>query len=201
MPILAPEPCLYPDGLLNGFSQEPSDRRWWALYTKAQQEKAVARDLLAQAIPFYLPLAKKISYRRGRRFRSLKALFPGYVFLYGSDEDRVSSLRTNRISRVLAVHEPERLRRELHDIERLIRADGPLTIEQRMSPGQRVRVRCGPLAGLEGVVARRRGGTQLIVNVHFLQKGASVEIDDFMLEPIGQAHDGTRLRRSSERGL
>jgi transcription antitermination factor NusG len=185
MPILAPEPSLYPEGLLNESSQEPSDRRWWVLYTKAQQEKAVARHLLAQAIPFYLPLVKKASYRRGRRFRSLKPLFSGYVFLYGSDEDRVSSLKSNRISRVLPVHEPERFRHELYDIERLIRADMPLTIEQRISPGQRVRVYCGPLAGVEGVVERRRGGTQLIVSVHFLQKGASVEIDDFMLEPIG----------------
>ena len=51
-------------------------------------------------------------------------------------------------------------------------------------PGNRVRVRRGPLAGLEGAVLVRRGQTRLLVQVNFLQKGASVEIDDFLLEPI-----------------
>jgi len=30
----------------------------------------------------------------------------------------------------------------------------------------------------------RRGETRLLVSINFLQQGASVEIDDFQLEPI-----------------
>ena len=44
MPILAQEPCLYPETLLTWLQCEPADRHWWVLYTKARQEKALARE-------------------------------------------------------------------------------------------------------------------------------------------------------------
>ena len=48
----------------------------------------------------------------------------------------------------------------------------------------RVRIRSGPLTGLEGLVIRRRGQDRLLVAVEFLQQGASVQIDDFEVERI-----------------
>jgi hypothetical protein len=33
-------------------------------------------------------------------------------------------------------------------------------------------------------VLSRRGQTRLVIAVNFLQQGASVEIDDFLLDPI-----------------
>ena len=111
-------------------------------------------------------------------------LFSGYVFMLGSEQERVCSLTSNRVSRILPVHDPSRLRAELENIFRLISSGAPLTVEQRLVPGNRVRVRHGPLAGMEGTVLVRRGKTRLIVNVTFLQQGASVEVEDFNLEPI-----------------
>ena len=40
------------------------------------------------------------------------------------------------------------------------------------------------MAGLEGTVIKRHGETRLLVSVDFLQKGASVAIDDFQVEPL-----------------
>ena len=184
MPILAQEPCLYPETLLTGLPSEMPGCQWWVLYTKARQEKAVARELLAYEVPFYLPIVKKTSVCRDRKVTSHVPLFPGYVFLFGSDDQRVQALTTNRISRVLPVYDPERLERDLRQIAQLIAAKMPLTVEARFVPGERVRVRHGPFEGLEGVVMRRHGQTRLLVTVNYLQRGASVEIDDFMLEPI-----------------
>jgi len=66
----------------------------------------------------------------------------------------------------------------------LIASGAPLTLESRLAPGDRVRVRRGPLVDLEGTVLSRRGQTRLLIAVNFLQQGASVEIDDFLLDPI-----------------
>lgn len=184
MPILSEEPSLYPETLLDGMICEPSDRRWLVLYTKARQEKAISRDLLAYQVPFYLPLVKKTSVYRGRTITSHVPLFAGYVFLYGTEEERVRGLTTNRVSRILAVDDPERLVFDLRQLRHLIASNAPLTVESRLVPGNRVRVRHGPFAGLEGAVLTRRGNTRLLVSVNFLQQGASVEIDDFLLEPI-----------------
>jgi len=73
----------------------------------------------------------------------------------------------------------------LAELRQLITLNVPLTLEARLAPGRRVRVRSGPLAGLEGTVLMRQGKTRLVVGVNFLQQGASVEIHDYMVELIG----------------
>jgi transcription antitermination factor NusG len=185
MSVASELPSLYPEVLLDQGTCQSSDRRWWVLYTKVHQEKALAQQLLGYQIPYYLPLVQKTSVWRGRRFISRVPLFAGYVFLFGTEEERLASLTTNRISRVLFVGDLEGLSRDLRQLWHLIASGAPLTVEQRLAPGQRVRVRSGLLAGLEGRVLKRHGGTRLLVAVDFLQQGASVDIEDCLLEPIG----------------
>ena len=188
MPILNAETYIYPAPLLCDCTPEESARReegnWWVLMTKPRQEKSLARDLLAREVPFYLPLVGKNNRIRGRRVRSYIPLFTGYLFLFGDDDDRVSALQTNRVSQTLHVSDQPRLWKDLRQIEQLLEAGAPLTVESRLQAGQRVRIKSGPMQGLEGTVTVRRSRFRLLVAVHFLQAGVSVEIDDFMLEPI-----------------
>ena len=184
MPVLREESSLNPETLLDQSLLEGSDRRWMVLYTKPRQEKALARDLLREQVPFYLPLVKKTLQYARRKLSSHSPLFSGYVFLYASEGERTKTLATNRVLRVIQVDDPERLVHDLRQLRQLIAANAPLTVESRLVPGDRVRVRKGPFAGIEGRVLHRRGETRLLVSVNFLQRGASVEIDDFLLEPL-----------------
>ena len=182
MPILAAETSIFPPELLSG----PADQfgRWWALHTKPRQEKSLARQLLRSQVPFFLPLIPQSRLYRGRKLESFVPLFPGYVFLCGQDEQRLASLTTNRVTHSLAVEDPTRLVDDLKQIQRLIASGAPLTLEGRLLPGQRVRIHSGALAGLEGTILTRRRESRLLVAVRFLQQGVSVEVDDFVLEPI-----------------
>lgn len=184
MPILSEQPSLYPEHLLGEEGVAEGGRRWWVLYTKVRQEKALARQFWSTQTPFYLPLVWKRSLRRGRLVRSQIPLFPGYLFLWGSEEERVAGLTSNRIVRTLAVPTPERLRADLQRLQRLIGSGQGVTLERRLEPGSRVRVRHGPFCGLEGTVLTHRGGTRLVVAVDFLQQGASIEIEDAVLERL-----------------
>lgn len=182
MPILKEEPSLFPENLLENSRQETLDRVWWVVYTKARQEKSLARELYAYEIPFFLPLFKKTTITRGRKRSSFAPLFAGYVFLYATETERVKSLTTNRISRIITVNDPEQLVHDLNQLQRLIASDAPLNVEHQILPGDKVRVKQGALMGLEGTVLVRRGVTRLLVAVNFLQQGASVEVEDFLLE-------------------
>ena len=184
MATVCREAGIYPEDLLETRDFGLPDRRWWAIYTKSRQEKAFSRQLLGHEIPHYLPLVRKTYVCRGRKFFAHVPLFAGYVFMCGTDAERVLSLTTNRISRVLPVHDPDRLVHDLGQIWRLIASGAPLTVEQRLGPGRRVRIRHGAMAGLEGTVLVRRGGTRLFVAVDFLQQGASIDVADYLLEPI-----------------
>ncbi|MEX0714524.1 MAG: transcription termination/antitermination NusG family protein [Pirellulales bacterium] len=184
MPFLGEEPACYPEDLLTGFGADNGERRWWVLHTKARQEKSVARQLLDFEIPFYLPQVEKTSVYRGRKRSAFIPLFTGYVFLYGTEQDRFRSLTTNRIAQVLSVVDESELYNDLRQVWQLIAAKAPLTVESRLEPGQRVRVHSGALMGVEGTVVSRRKKCRLLVAVHLLQQGVSVEIDDFLLEPL-----------------
>ena len=183
MPILPNEITLHPSGLLDEPSSEDG-RIWSVVYTKSRQEKAVARELLARGTPFYLPLIPKNLVIRKRRFRSFLPLFSGYLFQHGSPEQNCETQSSRRVSGVLPVPDPERLRRELAYVQRLIESDSPLSQESRLCPGDLVRIKHGSLRGLEGTIIRREKTTRLLIAVSYLQQGISFQIDDFMVEPL-----------------
>lgn len=163
---------------------DAEERRWWVVHTKSRQEKSVARDLLDRETPFYLPLVRKTGLRRGRKTSSYIPLFTGYLFMFGSELDRYLSMKTNRVAQFLPVADDGQFVHELHDISRLIDSGTPLTVEARLQAGARVRIKSGALAGVEGTVIERRRKCRVMVAVNLIQRGVSVEIDDFLLEPL-----------------
>ena len=186
MPILAREPDLYPDNLLDrpelGREENMS---WWAMYCRPQQEKQLMRRLRPLGIPFYSPLIRKRSRSRSGRVRtSYIPLFASYVFIYGTGADRYAAQTTSCVSRWLVVPDTESLTHDLRQICGLINSGAPLTAEARLAPGTRVRIQSGPFAGFEGVIIRRPRETRLLVAVNFLQQGASVLLDDCQVEQI-----------------
>lgn len=184
MPILDAETSIYPPTLLTEMQADRGDRQWFVFYTKARQEKAFARQLVSMQVPFFLPLIPKENLIRGKKVKSLIPVFGGYIFLFVSEEERVTALTTNRISTILDVEDQDQLAYDLRNVQQLIQADAPLTIESRLIAGQQVRIKAGPMEGLEGVVEKRRGSSVLYVAVTMLQQCATMEIDDYLLEPI-----------------
>ncbi len=186
MPILPPEPDIFPENLLevDSMSVVPPGG-WWALYTMARREKELMRRLRTMEIGHYGPVVQRRGKSpRGRVTISHVLLFPGYVFLCGSEADRYRALTTNCVSRCLPVNDGDQLVYDLRQIRRLIQSGTPLTSESKIQPGMRVRIRGGLLAGMEGTVLKRRGGDRLLVAVRFLQQGASVQLEDFEVERI-----------------
>jgi len=177
---------LFPaDVLTRGLSEADSRHSaWWLAHTKPRQEKAVAAALLEREVAFYLPLVTRKSLTRGRTRVARIVLFPGYVFVCGTEEDRLRALKTNRLLTVQRVPDGEQLREDLLRFAELIAMDAPLVPEARLVEGNRVRVKAGPFRDREGVVLRRNGKTRLLVAVNYLQQGASLEIDDCLLEPV-----------------
>ena len=195
MPILPREPDIYPDDLLDACCAEMpgvanaeaagETARWWALYTLPRREKDLMRRLRAQQIAFYGPVVPKSTRAPSGRTRvSHVPLFTGYVFLYGTDDERRLSLTTGCVSRCLEVPDPELLVRDLRRIRQLIESGEALTPERRLEPGRRVTVREGSLQGLEGVIIKRHGKSRLLVAVEFLQQGASVLLEDLLVTPV-----------------
>ena len=181
MPLLSQEIDLFPEHLL---ANPPDEGRWWAMYTLARREKELMRRLLPQQVAFYGPVFEQV-YRSpaGRLRSSFLPLFPNYVFVHGDESARFTAVSTGCVSRCIEIPDQAGLFRDLQTVQQILTAGLDVTAESTLQPGQRVRVKNGPLVGQIGQVIQRRGQMRLLVTVNFLQQGASVEIEGFDLEP------------------
>ena len=187
MPILPAERTLFPEGLLSESTlPKLSDRTWWVLHVKPRQEKSLARQLCGKEIPYYLPVVTRRTVVRGQALQSLIPLFPGYVFLLGDREEWLRALATGRVVRPLAVVDQTRIWTDLRQLYRLIEIGAPITPEDRLAPGAMVEVTQGPLAGLRGKILRTATGKRFVVEIDFIQRGASVLLDSFALVQVSE---------------
>ena len=158
--------------------------QWWVAHTKSRNEKALANELVRKNVSYFLPMRWKVSYKSGRKLRSLLPLFGGYLFFCGEERDRLEVLKTNRVANCIEVKDQTKFVCELSQIERAINAGVDLTPHDYLKVGQRCRVANGPLSGLAGIVIKSRTAARLVLQVDMLGQAASVEIDTDLLETI-----------------
>lgn len=146
--------------------------------TRPRWEKRFAAWLLAQRIPYYLPLVQRrtVSYRKVRT--STVPLFPGYVFVWGQ-YTKAAFTSSGCVVRLLAPRsgrEAKNLIDSLRTIERLL-ASGALPEPARQwEAGQRVTVRSGPLEGTTGEFIRDNGNGRLVIRIDLLGLGVAVTL-------------------------
>lgn len=185
MPILPSEPSVFPGDLFSDSERVPEEgQRWMVLHTRPRAEKALARRCLARSLSFFLPLFEKRWRCRGRLLQSQLPLFPGYVFLLGDAQARLDALQTNLVAQCLPVEDQDRLHADLLRVHRVLATGEPLVPEERLPPGTLVEIVEGPMSGLQGKVIRQGKRMKFFVEVNFLQRGASVEIDGWMIRPL-----------------
>lgn len=160
--------------------------RWYVAHTRSRNEKMLVRELGCLHIPHYLPLVQRVtrSQRTRRLSRAMVPVFPGYVFFNGTEEQRYSALRTNRIASVLEVSDQEQLVSELLNIHHLLTSTSDFAVLDRLGVGDWGRILAGPLAGLEGVVTQVNNRLRLSMNVTILGQSVSIEVDRDNVERI-----------------
>lgn len=159
---------------------------WYALFTRHQHEKYVAQSLTAKGFDVYLPLYRAIRRWQDREKQLCLPLFSCYVFLCEGMDRQLQVLMTPGLFHIVgcggrpAIVPPE----QLDAVRRMV--ESPLRVEPHpfLSSGDRVRVVSGPLSGLEGVFARTKATTRLVISVELLGRSAAVEIDAAQVERI-----------------
>jgi transcriptional antiterminator RfaH len=200
MPVLPAETSLYPSELFEPPAGHLEDRCWRVLHTKPRQEKSLARRLVRSGIPFYLPLISRRLLMRGRIAESYVPLFSGYVFLLGTREERLKALSTGCVVHSLEVFDQEQMWRDLRQVRQLLASGAPVLPEQRLAPGMLVEIQRGSLMGLRGRILRVASGHRFVVQVDFIQQGASILLEDVALSAVDAAtcqHQTSRRRLHS----
>lgn len=158
--------------------------RWYVAYTKARHEKKVAAHLEMKQVEVFLPLYKTTHIWNKRRADLSLPLFPGYVFVRTSLQDRLRVLEAPGLiqlvgSRGMPTALPDAEVEQLRSCLSLGLSAEPIPY---LNSGDVVRINEGPLAGWKGKVIRRDGDTKLVLSVDLIMRSVAVKVEASCLE-------------------
>ncbi|MGD0157998.1 MAG: UpxY family transcription antiterminator [Terracidiphilus sp.] len=159
--------------------------RWFALYTTPRHEKHVSEMLAQRQIETFLPL-----YRTTRRWKKSRPvvldlpLFPTYVFVRIAREARATVVSVPGVLSIVGsgrepwpLPDPEieaiRLGLQMHKIEP----------HPYLTVGERVRIKAGVMAGVEGVLVRKKNDLRVVLSLDAIMRSVAVEVDADDIEP------------------
>jgi len=172
-----------------------SESSWYALYTRHQHEKMVNQVLSHKGFNTFLPLYATTHHWKDRTKALSLPLFPCYVFLKGGIERRLQILTTPGIyGLVSSAGQPAAIPDiEIESIRRVVESGARVEAHPYLKCGNWVRVKCGPLTGIEGILVRKKNISRLVLSVEILGTAAAIEVAAFQVEAV----KGPRQRDSS----
>lgn len=152
---------------------------WYAVHTSSRHEKQVAQHFESRSISYLLPMYEEVHRWTDRRVSVRLPLFPGYIFVRIAISSRGNVLRVPGVVRLVGFGGvPVPL--DGGEIEALQRgSESGVRIEPHpfLTVGRRVRIRGGALAGMEGVLLRKKDGFRVVISVELIMRSVCVEVD------------------------
>jgi transcription antitermination factor NusG len=166
---------------------------WYAVYTRHQHENTVAESLSRGGMEVFLPTYSSVRKWKDRTKHLMLPLFPSYVFLHGGLDRRIKVLSTPGVYSIVGFggHPVAILESEMEAIRKAALSGLLAEPHPFLQCGDRVRVKTGPLAGIAGILVRRKSSYRLILSAELLQKSIAIEVDAFTVEPLSRVGGST----------
>ena len=168
---------------------ETSELYWYAVHVRSRHEFKVLDRLTGAGIDAFLPVVEKLNKWKDRKKLINFPLFPGYLFVHIHKiyDTMLAILKTPGVVRFIGIipGEPEPVPDDqIISLKRLVESKESIDPYPYLKEGQRVRIRKGPLAGVEGILVEKAGQHSLVLSVDILRQGLSVKIDASDVESI-----------------
>jgi transcription antitermination factor NusG len=146
----------------------------------------VAEQIEQRRISCFLPLYRSMRRWKDRRKEVDLALFPGYVFVRISLRDKLKVLQVPGAVRLVTFNrEPAPLPDlEIECLRSRQSSSGTIEPHPYLSVGRRVRVRSGPMKGLEGIIRRTKDNCRVVFSIDLIMRSVAVEVDEADLDPV-----------------
>ncbi|MGA9352068.1 MAG: UpxY family transcription antiterminator [Terriglobales bacterium] len=161
-------------------TKETGRADWYALHTASRHEKRVADQIHQQGIACFLPLYRSVRCWKDRRKEVAMVLFPGYVFVQMASQSRLRVLQLPGAVRIVTFNgQPAVLpEEEIENLRTRLSSSGTIEPHPYLSVGRQVRVRSGPLQGLEGIIVRTKERCRVVLSIHLIMRSVAVEVDE-----------------------
>jgi transcription antitermination factor NusG len=160
--------------------------QWLAVYTTARHEKTVAGHFAVRQIESFLPLYRTVrKWKNGCTMTLQLPIFTGYIFVRLDPRDRVRVLEVPGVLWIVSAGDRPL---PLPDAEIEALRSGINLSKCEPHPylvvGDMVRIKTGALAGMEGVLLRKKGILRVVVTLDLIKQSVAVEVDATEVEPI-----------------
>ncbi len=164
----------------------PAQARWYAIYTCANHEKRVADQFARRNVEHFLPQYESVRRWKDRKVRLHLPLFPGYLFAHVAVQERLRVLQVPGVVRLVGFNgSPAPMPEEdMNRIHEFLGQGWRAEPHPYLQVGRRVRVVRGPLTGMEGIVARRKNRSRLVLSFDVIERSMAVEMDEGDLAAI-----------------
>jgi transcriptional antiterminator RfaH len=158
--------------------------RWFVIHTKPRREKKLVEYCARQGIAATLACYASAHKYRGKTVVFQKPLFPGYVFVQLEPRQKDPVRQNDHVANLLEVFDQETFRRQLEDILLALKMNLEVRLAPSIGEGMRVRIKAGPLQGIEGWVERRYGAATVLLRLDFISQAAAIKLEADLLDPI-----------------
>lgn len=155
---------------------------WFVAHTRPRCEKKLAEYCQREGLAHTLPLYKSVKKYRGKTVVFHKPLFPNYVFLQLTVPQRQKAFRSDHIANLLDVPDQQEFQQQLGDILLALEREVEIRLAPTINPGCRVKIKSGPLQGMEGWVESRNHPVEVMLRLDFIGQAAAVKVDATDLE-------------------
>jgi transcription antitermination factor NusG len=159
---------------------------WYVACTNANHEKRVAEQLTRRSVEHFLPIYRVVRRWKDRWVQLQRPLFPGYIFVRLALHDRLKVLQAPGVVKFVGFSgTPSVLPQvEIDALRTSLSAGVRAEPHPYLMVGRRVRVKSGPLTGMEGILKRKKNQDRLVISLNLILRSVAVEVCALELEPM-----------------
>ena len=155
-----------------------SNLKWYPVYTQPRAEKKAYSALIDKGIEAYLPLHRRLKQWSDRKKWVEEPLIKSYLFVRIADNAQTEVLMTKGIARFIyfsgkITAMPDR---QINELKLLMASSLDIEVtEEDLQPGEKIKIKAGPLKGIAGEIIAYRSQKQLLLRLENL--GCSIIVN------------------------
>lgn len=168
----------------------PTDKRWFALYTKPRHEFKAEIQITSLGVETYLPTTMEMHQWSDRKKKVRTPLLSGYIFIHADERERINALEVPSVIRCISERgKPAAIpENQIDNLRNFIHEETKYSIYNGIMKGTKIVIKEGPFQGVTGVVAEDSDGKTLAVAIELLNRSILTYISDNDIVEVVKEH-------------
>ncbi len=157
---------------------DPSEKHWFALYTKPRHEFKAELQLKNISIDNYLPTYLVTKRWSDRKKKINEPLFRGYIFIYSSEKERRLALVQSSIVKCISFSGKPSIVPEwqINNLKKILSETPDVLVSNKIEVGTSIIITDGPFKDVIGVVTGTQEDKWLAVSVDLIHRSIMVRL-------------------------